>query len=43
MCAHQPTHTQDMELLPGTYMFSFNDGTKDVSYALIVGATKHIR
>ena len=34
--------TQDMELLPGTYMFHFSDKTNDKSYALVVGAVKHI-
>jgi len=36
------TFTQDIELLPGTYMFSFSDKTKDTSYTLVVGALKHI-
>jgi hypothetical protein len=36
------TYTQDMELLPGTYMFRFSDKTKDTSYTLVVGALKHI-
>jgi hypothetical protein len=34
--------TQDMELLPGTYMFHFSDKTNDKSYTLVVGAVKHI-
>ena len=34
--------TQDMELLPGTYMFRFSDGTKNASHMLVVGALKHI-
>ena len=33
---------QDMELLPGTYMFHFSDKTSDTSYTLVVGAVKHI-
>jgi hypothetical protein len=36
------TFTQDMQLLPGAYKFRFNDGTRDVSYTLVVGAIKHI-
>jgi hypothetical protein len=36
------TFTQDMQLLPGAYTFRFNDGTKDISYTLVVGAIKHI-
>jgi hypothetical protein len=36
------TFTQDMELLPGTYTFHFNDGTTNTSYTLVVGAIKHI-
>jgi hypothetical protein len=36
------TFTQDMELLPGMYMFHFSDKTKDTLYALVVGAVKHI-
>jgi hypothetical protein len=35
--------TQDMQLLPGTYMFRFSDGTKNASYMLVVGAVNHIR
>jgi hypothetical protein len=34
--------TQDMELLPGTYMFRFSDKTKDTTYTLVVGAVTHI-
>ena len=34
--------TQDMELLPGTYMFRFSDKTANTSYTLVVGAVKHI-
>ena len=36
------TFTQDMQLLPGTYTFRFNDKTRDTSYTLVVGALKHI-
>jgi hypothetical protein len=36
------TFTQDMQLLPGTYMFRFSDKTRDTSYTLVVGAVKHI-
>jgi len=34
--------TQDMELLPGTYMFRFSDGTANMSYTMVAGAVKHI-
>ena len=36
------TFTQDMQLLPGTYMFRFSDRTRNTSYTLVVGAVKHI-
>lgn len=36
------TFTQDMELLPGTYMFRFSGKTANTSYTLVVGAVKHI-
>ena len=34
--------TQDMELLPATYTFHFNDGTSDGSYTIIAGTINHI-
>ena len=36
------TFTQDMELLPVTYTFHFNDGTPDGSYAIVAGTINHI-
>jgi hypothetical protein len=34
--------TQDMELLPVTYVFHFNDGTPERSYTIITGTVNHI-
>ena len=36
------TFAQDIELLPVSYTFRFNDGTPDSSYTIITGAVTHI-
>jgi 3D (Asp-Asp-Asp) domain-containing protein len=36
------TFTQDMELLPVTYTFRFNDGTPDSASSIIPGTVNHI-
>jgi hypothetical protein len=36
------TFTQDMEMLPGTYTFRFNDGASDESYIIVAGTVNHI-
>ena len=37
------TFRQDMELLPVTYTFHFNNGTPDLAFTVTVATTNHIR